>query len=63
MTTKSSTRWVTSSVSPACRGITAPITNAPKITAMPISSVTKADTSTPAKIAAIHAPGTRPASS
>ena len=40
-----------------------PMMKAPKITAMPIFSVTKADSSTPAKIAAIQAPGTRPASS
>ena len=39
MTTKSSIRCVTSSVSPAWRGMTAPMTKAPKISAMPISSV------------------------
>ena len=38
-TTKSSMRWVTSSVRPAWRGMIAPITKAPKISAMPISSV------------------------
>ena len=56
-------RPVTSSVSPAWRGMIAPITKAPKISAIPISSVVNADSSTPAKIATIHAPGTRPASS
>ena len=40
-----------------------PATKPPKITAMPISSVTNADSSTPAKIAASQIPGTRPASS
>ena len=63
VTTKSSIRCVTSSVSPAWRGMTRPITNAPKISAMPISSVAYADRSTPAKIAATQPPGTRPASS
>ena len=38
-TTKSSIRCVTSSVRPAWRGMTAPITNAPKMSAMPICSV------------------------
>ncbi len=61
--TKSSTRRVTSSLSPAWRGIAIPITNAPKITAIPIVSVAIADSSTPAKMTVIHVPGTRPASS
>ena len=39
VTTKSSIRRVTSSVSSAWRGMIRPITNAPKISAMPISSV------------------------
>ena len=39
ITTKSSMRLVTSSVRPAWRGMIRPITNAPKISAMPISSV------------------------
>ena len=38
-TTKSSRRRVTSSVSPAWRGMARPIRKAPKISAMPISSV------------------------
>ena len=41
----------------------APITKAPKISAMPICSVVNAESRTPAKIATIHVPGTRPASS
>ena len=40
-----------------------PMMNAPKITAMPISSVANADSRMPAKIATIQPPGTRPASS
>ena len=56
-------RCVTSSVRPAWRGMTVPMMKAPKISAMPISSVVKADSSTIAKIAAIHVTGTRPASS
>ena len=39
VTTKSSMRRVTSSVSSAWRGMISPITKAPKISAMPISSV------------------------
>ena len=50
-------------MSSARRGMIAPMTNAPKISAMPIVSVAYADSSTPAKIAVIHATGTRPASS
>ena len=63
VTTKSSIRRVTSSVSSAWRGMIRPITKAPKISAMPISSVVYADRSTPAKISATQPPGTRPASS
>ncbi len=39
ITTKSSIRLVTSSVRPAWRGITMPMTKAPKISAIPIVSV------------------------
>ncbi len=63
ITTKSSSRRVTSSVRPAWRGMIRPITKAPKMSATPISWVAQADRSTPAKISAIQPPGTRPASS
>ena len=56
-------RWVTSSVSPAWRGMIMPITKAPKISAMPISSVAKAERRIPAKIAATQPLGIVPASS
>ena len=56
-------RWVTSSVRPAWRGMTVPAMKPPKISAIPISSVVKAASSTIAKIAVIHVTGTRPASS
>ena len=54
---------MTSSVSPAWRGMTVPAMKAPKISAMPISSVVNAASRTIAKIAVIHVTGTRPASS
>ncbi len=51
---------MTSSVSRALRGMIIPMMNAPKMTAIPISSVMNAEIRTPAKIAATHPAGTRP---
>ena len=61
--TKSSIRRVTSSVSPARRGMIRPMTKAPKIAATPICWATKAERRTPTKITPSQIAGTRPTSS
>ena len=63
VTTKSSTRLVTSRVRSARRGMIRPMTKAPKMAAIPMRWEANADSSTPTKIAAIQPPGTCPASS
>jgi hypothetical protein len=59
----SSSRRETSWPRSARRGITSPVTNAPKIAATPLFIDRKAEISTPAQIAEIQPAGTRPASS
>ena len=63
MTTKSSTRRVTSWVRSARRGMIRPMTKAPKMAAMPMRWEANDDSSTPTKMAATQPPGTCPASS
>ena len=63
MTTKSSTRRVTSWVRSARRGMIRPITKAPKMAGMPMRWEANDDSSTPTKTATTQPPVTCPASS